>query len=112
MYFGKAKKMQEKYLEEKEKRLNERSEHLDEKKQLLDRIEKCSKDDNTVKSTRWTRRNIIVGVIGGIVGIAAALVTAISTALGTWKVIQGVVLKAYSASAAVMVCSNVSRGRR
>ncbi len=30
----------------------------------------------------------------------------------TWKVIQGVVLKAYSASAAVMVCSNVSRGRR
>ena len=28
------------------------------------------------------------------------------------KVIQGVVLKAYSASAAVMVCSNVSRGRR
>lgn len=84
MYFGKAKKMQEKYLEEKEKRLNERSEYLDEKKQLLDRIEKCSKDDNTVKSTRWTRRNIIVGVIGGIVGIAAALVTAISTALGTW----------------------------
>jgi len=31
VYFGKAKKMQEKYLEEKEKRLNERSEHLDEK---------------------------------------------------------------------------------
>ena len=30
----------------------------------------------------------------------------------SWKVIQGVVLKAYSASAAVMVCSNVSRGRR
>ena len=29
-----------------------------------------------------------------------------------WKVIQGVVLKEYSASAAVMVCSNVSRGRR
>ena len=28
------------------------------------------------------------------------------------KVIQAVVLKAYSASAAVMVCSNVSRGRR
>ena len=28
------------------------------------------------------------------------------------KVIQGVVLKEYSASAAVMVCSNVSRGRR
>ena len=26
------------------------------------------------------------------------------------KVIQGVVLKEYSASAAVMVCSNVSRG--
>jgi len=30
----------------------------------------------------------------------------------TRKVIQGVVLKAYSASAAVMVCSNVSRGRQ
>ena len=30
----------------------------------------------------------------------------------TGKVIQGVVLKEYSASAAVMVCSNVSRGRR
>ena len=30
----------------------------------------------------------------------------------TAKVIQGVVLKEYSASAAVMVCSNVSRGRR
>ena len=30
----------------------------------------------------------------------------------SWKVIQGVVLKEYSASAAVMVCSNVSRGRR
>ena len=30
----------------------------------------------------------------------------------TRKVIQGVVLKEYSASAAVMVCSNVSRGRR
>ena len=29
-----------------------------------------------------------------------------------WKVIQWVVLKEYSASAAVMVCSNVSRGRR
>ena len=28
------------------------------------------------------------------------------------KVIQGAVLKEYSASAAVMVCSNVSRGRR
>ena len=28
------------------------------------------------------------------------------------RVIQGVVLKEYSASAAVMVCSNVSRGRR
>ena len=34
----------------------------------------------------------------------------------TWeavlKVIQGVVLKAWSESAAVMVCSNVRRGRR
>ena len=36
----------------------------------------------------------------------------VATTTGTWKVIQGVVLKAYSASAAVMVCSNVSRGRR
>ena len=32
------------------------------------------------------------------------------TYVPTWKVIQGVVLKEYSASAAVMVCSNVSRG--
>ena len=32
--------------------------------------------------------------------------------LWTKKVIQGAVLKEYSASAAVMVCSNVSRGRR
>lgn len=31
MFFGKAKKMQEKYLEEKEKRLNEYNKHLDEK---------------------------------------------------------------------------------
>ena len=31
---------------------------------------------------------------------------------GGRKVIQGVVLKDYNASAAVMVCSNVSRGRR
>ena len=36
----------------------------------------------------------------------------LSEYLRYWKVIQGVVLKAYSASAAVMVCSNVSRGRR
>ena len=36
----------------------------------------------------------------------------VATTTGTWKVIQGVVLKEYSASAAVMVCSNVSRGRR
>ena len=33
-----------------------------------------------------------------------------SCSIPTSKVIQGVVLKEYSASAAVMVCSNVSRG--
>ena len=33
-----------------------------------------------------------------------------SSCYGSWKVIQRVVLKVYSASAAVIVCSNVSRG--
>ena len=48
-------------------------------------------------------------------GIGLSVLRAIdlvSTASGSMKLIQGVVLKAWSESAAVMVCSNVCRGWR
>lgn len=69
MFFGKAKKMQEKYLEEKEKRLNEYNKHLDEKKQLLEAAE----HSKAVKSTWWTRRKIIVGIIATLVTVVSAI---------------------------------------
>ena len=49
----------------------------------------------------YMRHNIPQAVIGEQLGVSQPT-----------KVIQGVVLKAWSESAAVMVCSNVCRGRR
>ena len=72
MFFGKAKKMQEKYLEEKEKRLNEYDKHLDEKRQLLE-VAEHSKNDNTAKSTWWTRRKIIGRIVAALVAVIAAI---------------------------------------
>ena len=67
-----------------------------------------------VRSTTWRIRLML---------LLASFAASLSSPLGGFlrgviiplptyplKVIQGVVLKEYSASAAVMVCSNVSRG--
>ena len=56
----------------------------------------------------WWQQKVLARIAGG-EAIAEREHVEIARSL---KVIQGVVLKEYSASAAVMVCSNVSRGRR